>query len=594
MNPTSEVLKRISRSSKDHPDGVFTRLYRYLLREDVYYAAYKNLYANQGAATKGIDNDTADGFGSEYIAKTIEQLKTLQYQPQPVRRTYIPKKNGGKRPLGIPSFRDKLVQDVIRQILESIYEPVFSEWSHGFRPDRSCHTALRQVKYGYNGIRWFVEGDIKGCFDNINHQKLLDILSRRVKDSRLINLIRAFLKAGYMEDWKYERTYSGTPQGGILSPILANIYLHELDCKVNEMKAQYDKAMGRTVTDVQRKAKNEIGRWHKLLIKHPDAPERAEWIANKQKCQKLARTLPCKDAIDKKLCYVRYADDFLIGVSGSKEDCIVLKAQLKAFLAEELGLELSEEKTKITHSSEPARFLGYDITVRRTNQLKRRKDGVVQRSLNNTVCLAIPFKDKIEPFLLEKGYGIRLPDGKLQPTSCRKLLQNSDLEIVSMYNAQVRGLCNYYRMASNFGKLKYFVYIMEYSCLKTLAGKHQTTMAQARACRRYGKRWGVRYETKAGTKMLTFVIHSDFQRNRMGDESLDIMPRTFLGRNELESRLKASVCELCGTTLGPFEIHHINKLKNLRGKEAWEFAMISRRRKTLVVCKPCHHDIHHN
>lgn len=215
MNPTSDILERITESSKQHPDGVFTRLYRYLLREDIYYTAYKNLYANAGAATKGIDDDTADGFGVKYVSDITESLKSLEYSPKPVRRTYIPKHNGKLRPLGIPSFQDKLIQEAIRQILEAVYEPIFSDNSHGFRPGRSCHTAFDRIKYGFNGTKWFIEGDIKGCFDNIDHKVLLGILAEKIKDSKLINLIGAFLKAGYMEEWKYSQTYSGTPQGNL-------------------------------------------------------------------------------------------------------------------------------------------------------------------------------------------------------------------------------------------------------------------------------------------------------------------------------------------------------------------------------------------
>lgn len=228
MKPTSEILERIEKCSSEHKDGVFTRIYRYLLREDIYYAAYQKLYANKGATTQGIDNDTADGFSDFYVKELIQSLKDGTYKANPVRREYIPKKNGKLRPLGIPSFRDKLLQEVVRMILEAIYEPVFDSHSHGFRPGKSCHTALRQISREFTGVVWFIEGDIQGCFDNINHEKLIDILSRKIKDSRFLNIIRQFLKAGYIENWKYNTTYSGTPQGGICSPILANIYLNEL------------------------------------------------------------------------------------------------------------------------------------------------------------------------------------------------------------------------------------------------------------------------------------------------------------------------------------------------------------------------------
>ena len=167
MQPTTEILKNIRKNSTKNKEEVFTRLYRYMLRKDLYYVAYQNLYANNGAGTKGVNDDTADGFSEEKIENIISALKTDTYQPKPAKRTYIRKRNGKMRPLGIPTFTDKVVQEVLRLILESVYEPVFLKCSHGFRPQRSCHTALVSLKKEFNGVRWFVEGDIKGCFDNI-------------------------------------------------------------------------------------------------------------------------------------------------------------------------------------------------------------------------------------------------------------------------------------------------------------------------------------------------------------------------------------------------------------------------------------------
>jgi RNA-directed DNA polymerase len=225
MQPTIEILERIRKNSQNNRNEVFTRLYRYMLRPDLYFIAYNNLYANNGASTKGANDDTADGFSEEKVGRIIEMLANESYSPTPVRRTYIKKANGKMRPLGIPTFTDKLVQEVLRMIMEAVYEPVFLDCSHGFRPNRSCHTALGGMKRGFNGIRWFVEGDIKGCFDNINHNALTGFIRSKIADARLIKLIYKFLGAGYLEDWKYHNTYSGTPQGGIISPLLANIYL---------------------------------------------------------------------------------------------------------------------------------------------------------------------------------------------------------------------------------------------------------------------------------------------------------------------------------------------------------------------------------
>lgn len=594
MKPTTEILKRINKSSTDHKDGVFTRLYRYLLREDAYIIAYRNLYSNNGAATKGTDNDTADSFGKKYVERIINDISKGTYEPKPVRRTYRLKKNGKQRPLGIPSFRDKLVQDVIRMYLEAIYEPVFSDRSHGFRPNRSCHTALQQVTKGFNGIKWFIEGDIKGCFDNIDHAVLLSLLSEKIKDSRFVNLIGKFLKAGYMEDWKYNATYSGTPQGGILSPILANIYLHELDKKVEELKKKFDMPAERKNTVVYELQRNEIGKISRKISKTTDTAERTVLIKRIKVLQNELRHLPAKDPSDKKLVYVRYADDFLIGINGTKEECQKIKAYLKEFLAERLKLELSDEKTKITHSSNSARFLGYDVRVRRSNQLKKRSDGVIQRTLSQTVELIVPLKEKIEPFLLEKHIAIVDKDGKLQSQHRNAVLNNTDLEIIDSYNSQTRGICNYYSMASNFNKLDYFVYLMEYSCLKTLARKHQRSIGQIISKYKYGKTWAIPYETKKGKKYMPIVRMTDLRGKRTSryKQNLDKIVEPYYGFSELEKRISAKKCELCGAENTDFEIHHVNKMKNLKGKTLWEKIMISRKRKTLVVCKKCHYKIH--
>lgn len=178
--------------------------------------------------TKGTDGKTVDGMSLKRIERLIEQLRNESYQPQPSRRVYIPKKNGKMRPLGVPSFDDKLIQEVIRMILEAIYEGSFSKQSHGFRPNHSCHTALSQIQICFTGSKWFVEGDICSFFDNINHKILIDILRERIADERFLRLICKFLKASYLEEWTYHNTYSGTPQGGLISPILANIYLDKL------------------------------------------------------------------------------------------------------------------------------------------------------------------------------------------------------------------------------------------------------------------------------------------------------------------------------------------------------------------------------
>ena len=598
MKPTSEILERMYRNSEEHSDGIYTRLYRYLLREDIYMTAYKNLYANKGAGTEGVDSDTADGFGKEYVNQIIDELKSLTYEPKAVKRVYIPKRNGKMRPLGIPSFRDKLIQDVLRQILEAVYEPVFSAHSHGFRPNKSCHTALKEISRSFRSTKWFVEGDIKGCFDNIDHAVLLNLISEKIKDSKFINLIGKFLKAGYMENWQYYKTYSGTPQGGILSPILANIYLHELDRKVEVMQKEFNAPAKYAYTPAYGKKVREIVKLRKRYGECVDDTEKKELLKQIHKLEVEKRRLPYKDASDKKIAYVRYADDFIIGVSGSREDAEHIKQELMQFVATELKLELSDEKTKITHSSGNAHFLGYDINVRRCQESKRKANGVVQRTLNNSVELLIPM-ERIEKFMYDREIVIQGKDGSLVPWQRNSMAGLTDLEIVDTYNSQTRGICNYYSIASNFSKLTYFVYLMEYSCLKTLAKKHKTRISGVKRMFKCGKSWGIPYETKKEKKRMMIAKFSDFKRGTAYDTpNIDTVKNHihFSTRNSLESRLKACKCELCGAEGDgiSFEIHHVNKMKNLKGKEQWEMAMIARKRKTLVVCKECHKKIHHS
>jgi len=597
MQPTTAILERINQNSKHNKDEFFTRVYRYLQRSDIYFLAYKNLYANNGAATPGVDNDTADGFSEEKVALIIKSLTDGTYSPKPVRRTYIKKKQSNKmRPLGLPTFTDKLVQEVIRMILEAIYEPIFCDTSHGFRPNRSCHTALGTITKGFNGVKWFVEGDIKGCFDNINHNVLADLIGKKIKDTRFIQLIRKFLNAGYMENWRYNETYSGTPQGGIVSPILANIYLHELDLFVEQLKQKFDQSLpkGKRTPEYTRLRSKAVRLKKKL--KTADDSQKPALLEELRFTRAKQLSTPSKLQEDKKIKYVRYADDFLVGVIGSKDDCEQIKSELKTFVGNTLKMELSEEKTLITHSQEKARFLGYDVCIRRTGQINQSRNGFTKRTLNNTVELSIPFKDKIERFLFDKGI-VKQVNGKYRFTHRPYLLQITEYEIVSSYNAELRGICNYYHMASNINKLNYFAYLMEYSCLKTLAAKRKSTISKIINSHQDGQgNWCIPYQTAKGLKHLYFANYTECRNKGMSNDNIRKDAIIYSqSRNSFEDRLKAKICEMCGTTeAAHYEIHHIKRIKDLKGKASWEKYLIARNRKTMVVCRDCHKEIHRN
>lgn len=598
-NPIN-VLSSLQQHSSDK-SYTYTRLYRNLFNRDLFLLAYQNIYKSEGNMTKGTDNKTIDGMSIKRIDTIISKLRDESYQPQPSRRTYIPKKNGKMRPLGIPSFDDKLVQEVVRMILEAIYEGSFSKYSHGFRPNRSCHTALNQIQVTFTGVKWFVEGDIKGFFDNINHNKLIGILSERIKDERFLRLMRKFLRAGYMEDWTYHNTYSGTPQGGIVSPILANIYLDKLDSFMHTLKERFDKGKFRRISDKAYEFEKRRGVLAKKLRNSENEEEKSALAEQIKVIDRERLKFPHSDPFDesfKRLWYVRYADDFLVGVIGSKEDAILIKQQIKEFISNELMLELSEEKTLITHSKKKARFLGYDIYVRRSNATKRNKNGVKHRFLNGTVCLELPTEIMRKKLLEYKAMEIETTFyGKENWKAIARyyLKDNDDLEILDQYNSEIRGFRNYYSIANNSSHANSFGYIMQYSMFKTYATKYRKSMKKMMRKYQIGKDFGVIYTDKKGNVKTRLFYNGGFARKPMQKNAMvDVIPQTvkYSSKTSLMARLSAGKCELCGKENVDIEIHHVRKLKDLKGKDYWERFMIARNRKTLALCTECHDKLH--
>jgi len=567
----------------------------------MFYAAYQRIYAKAGNMTKGSDNSTIDEMSLSRIEQLIGTLRNETYQPNPSRRTYIPKKNGKKRPLGIPAFDDKLVQEVIRIILEAIFEKQFEHSSHGFRPQRSCHTALAQVKTTFRGVKWFIEGDIKGFFDNINHDVLIEILRERINDDRFIRLIRKFLNAGYVEDWVFHKTFSGTPQGGIVSPIMANIYLDKLDKYMKQYISNFDKGEKRKVnSEAGLLQRRRVMLVQKLKVVKNETERKA--FVNAIKAIHKERTLISygdeMDASYRKLKYVRYADDFLIGVIGSLKECEQIKKDIKSFLTEKLKLELSEEKTLITHSETPAKFLSYDILVRKNHLLKRdEKSGTLSKIYNKRVVLKMP-EDVMKNKLIEYGavkFTHHNGQEQWKPFSRPYLFQQDDLEVLMQYNAEIRGLYNYYSIAVNVGTMHTFYHFMKYSMCKTLGRKYQMSVAQI--CRKFYKNgdFTIFYKNKKGEQRSQVFYNEGFrQQKEIIAYSVDYFPNLVftLGSTSLIDRLKAGKCELCGAT-EDLQMHHIRKMSDIKqGKEPWQVQMIARQRKTMAVCQPCHRKIH--
>jgi len=382
--------------------------------------AHQSIASNKGATTRGVDNVTVDGHSDERVLALMELLKLGKYQFQPVRRTYIPKANGKKRPLGIPNYHDKLVQSACKILLEAIYEPIFHENSYGFRPKRSCHDALHQISYAWTATKWFIEFDIKGYFDNINHQKLMEILSEKIDDDRFLALIRKMLRAGYMEDWKYNKTYSGTPQGGVISPVLANIYLNKLDNYVEGLCNQNSFGKERRCSQEGKRLYDRLSKLKKKIngMDPESFADRETWEETRRlellRYKTLQRDIMEKRPMDdfdesfRRLKYCRYADDFVLGYIGRQEEAEGIMANIRNFLKDELLLEVSEGKTKIESHKVGIRFLGYDIHSSSAGEYFKKKivNGApsYKRYGTTKIYLYAPW-DKLKEFCKSRSYG---------------------------------------------------------------------------------------------------------------------------------------------------------------------------------------------
>jgi group II intron reverse transcriptase/maturase len=567
-------------------------LYRQMFNHQLYLVAYGRIYANKGSMTPGVTQETVDGMSLRRIDRIVDAMRDERYRFSPVRRVYIPKKSGALRPLGLPTWSDKLVGEVIRLLLEAYYEPTFSDRSHGFRPGRGCHTALREVANTWTGTTWFIEGDLADCFGSFDHSVLLQILGERIQDNRLLRLVRQMCQAGYMEDWTWGATLSGVPQGGVASPVLSNIYLDKLDIFV-------EKILIPEYTRGKLRARNLEYRGVERAI---SKARRREDRALVRSLYKRLHSLPSQDPYDpgyRRLRYCRYADDTLLGFAGPKIEAEEIKERLAVFLRDELKLELSPAKTLITHArTQRARFLGYEINVagsdrrtRRPSQTDRRN----RRSLNGTIVLHVPvdvIKAKSASYMAR---GV--------PACRNRMVNEADYSIVGRFGAEYRGLVQYYLLAGDVFRLHRLRWVMETSMLHTLARKHGSSVSKMAA------RYKAKIETPHG---LRTCFEASVERTgkkplvaRFGGIPLKrhktavLTDRLATGpvypNKELIRRLLAGRCELCGRTDG-IQVHHIRNLAELDTlgplPPDWAQAMAKRRRKSLVVCGDCHGSIH--
>src|SRR6516165_10401339 len=535
-----------------------TQLYRQMFNKNLYLLAYGNIYSNQGAMTPGAGEGTADGMTEDTIDQIIELMRHERYRFAPARRIYIPKKNGKLRPLGLPSWPDKLVGEVVRLLLEAYYEPQFSDHSHGFRKGRGCHTALREIRDFWKGTTWFIEGDISDCFGSLDHEVMAGILAEKIHDQRFLRLIRHMLKAGYLDDWEYHDTLSGVPQGGVASPVLSNIYLNKLDEFVErELIPRHTRGAARAPDP----------RYTGLKRQRDSARKRGDRATARDMLRQM-RALPSRDPMDpgfRRLRYLRYADDHILGFAGPKAEAEQIKADLTRFLRETLRLELNQDKTLISHArTQPARFLGYYIIVQHcdTKITRGRRSANGQRSANGRIALRVPpdvIKAKIAPYR-RRG----------KPWH-RSRLQNLDAyDIVRIYGAEYRGIVNYYLLAQDVWRLNRLAWYAQTSMLKTLAAKHKSSVAKmaarykAKVITGHGPRTCFEARLKrTGKKDLVARFGGiPLKQDRRAVIHDPAPARISHPRKELIHRLRKRWCELCehGTTVA---VHQVAALKHL-------------------------------
>ena len=572
-----DELGNLRLQNTQNTNYVNSRILELVADPDVLMAAYHNLKSSPGNMTKGVDDETLDGINKPWFAKLSKDLRTNAFQFRPARRIEIPKANGkGTRPLGIASPRDKIVQGAMHLVLEAIFEPTFITHSHGFRPGKGCHTALKEVKNTFAGISWFIEGDISKCFDSFDHKLLIQAVSRRISDKGFKDLLYKALRAGYLFQGKYFSPELGTPQGSIVSPILCNILLHHLDEFILGLKKDFDKGTRRRTNPQWRKL-TRLGRLD--LVHEMNISSR---LANDQNY--------------KRLWFVRYADDFLIGIIGSRTDCIEIRSKIYDFLLNELKMTLNLDKTKITHAREnAAHFLGTDIRLtplnKRPFRLVTRGKQTYRTKTNTRPLLYAPIKSLVNR-LEAKGFA---KHGGT-PTRFTKMIPFEESQIVKHLYQIWLGLSAYYSFADNYGQLGRIHYILKYSCVLTLASKLKLRTAK-KVFAKFGK--DISIKDNKGRVIASFPeVPLAKPKKFLITPIADLNPIA-----RLEKLAKATfrtkeafdkACSICQSTTD-IEMHHVRKLRDSSRaiKQNYLTSMMSRmNRKQIPLCKVCHVKYH--
>lgn len=597
----SERLEYL-RKANSNRQWVNDELYRLMYRPDLYILAYEGIKSKPGNMTPGTDGQIIDGFSMQTIHAITQEMRTEHFQFNPARTSFIEKSNGKLRKLGIPCARDKVVQQAMRLILEAIYDspygPYFHETGHGFRPNHSCHTALREFRGKWSAVNWLIEGDIHACFDELDHQVLVCTLRKKIRDERFLNLIWKALKAGYIDLHRNKQeSLTGSPQGSLLSPILANTYLHELDEFVEGLRTKLEKGISkqRNPTYLQ------LSYQKSLLVKGGQTKTKQF-----QDINQLIRTMSTVQVNDPdfiRVKYLRYADDWIIGVWGNHALAEQIKEEVKQFLSDQLRLTLSEEKTRITQArNEEALFLGTILRVggggeaKLTLQTNRCGTKFKRRCTGWQTVMKAPMSRLLKR-LSQRGFCTT--NGNPTPKSGWAYLDPEQL--ILLYSSINRGIQNYYRFVDNWAQVQRIQYILQFSLAMTLGRKFK--ISTTKAFKRFGRHlsYAIKGRDRHEIKRVSFYLNHDWAKKRNAfpsrkEAEIDLI------RTEMSMRSRSNLgrpCSIGGETMDMDRVqivmHHVRHIRKLSDKrQATGFNRILRmlNRKQIAVCKACHENIH--
>lgn len=598
-NKVKLKLDRLAlRNSK--PNYLNKDLYRMLYEEEMYVMAYETIKTNKGAMTRGSTKSSIDGYSMKRIEKIIQQLRDGTFKPRPCRRTYILKDNGKLRPLGMPDIEEKLVQQCMTRILHCIYDspykPTFSTKSFGFRKGKGCHHALKEVYQSFKGSTWLIKADVKGFFDSVDQHILINLLRKRISDERFIQLIWKFCRSGYIEDGKFFKTIAGTPQGSIISPVLANIYLHEFDVFVQDMTTKYFTSMKRN--PVYKKAMTKANQAKAIAEKaEPLSPEYNEAMQQHTKWYSLLLTLPSQVATNSDgfiIKYVRYADDWVLGIKGSHAHAKFVFNKCHQFFKKELNLEWNLEKSYLCKANtQKHEFLGIDIVFTRTKSIKIRRVynqgrwSLKRTKYLNSINLECPTQKVLKR--LRNGKYLSKDD---KPLAVGKLLNLDEYTIALHFKSVMNGIQNYYSFVTNIEFIRRVHYLLVLSFVHTLCAKYRTK--RTAIFKKYGH--PLRIKRPDGKKTIEIGWLSKLKRDptnfKVNAIPIDWTNIYFKGVSDTASWLKWERCCICNSNK-QMEVHHIPHIKRRGHKYAgFEKVMGYINRKSIPCCYDCHQKIH--